>query len=192
MSYTPPPGDPPPAPPPAGAPPAGAPPAGLPQGWQSYASAPALAPAERPGMVTAAGITMIVLGALITLFGLIVLVVGGVIGGAAGQFESQLPGFGGTAGAFAAIFIVLAVIILAIGILDIVGGAKVLSGRSWARILGIVVATVLGVLGLLSVFGSSTVENSNPAVELVLVAANAFIVFALVTSGRWFGPRAAS
>ena len=106
----------------------------------------------RPGMVTGAGITMIVLGALIVLFGLIALIAGAFVGGAANQINNSTPGLGGMAGAFAGVIIVIAVIFLAFGILDIVAGANVLGGRSWARITGIVVAAVVGLLSLPGLF----------------------------------------
>jgi hypothetical protein len=186
MTYAPPPGDPP-TPPPA-PPPAGATPGDAPRGWQSYAGTPpvaTLAPSERPGLVTAAGITMIAIGALIVLVGLLFLLFGAIIGGASSQFESQMPGFTSISGAVTGVVIVFAVIFLAIGILEIVAGAKVLSGRSWARITGLVLAVLLGLLGLGSLSGDGV------AFGLAWIVANAFVIWALATTGRWFGPRAA-
>ena len=77
------------APPPAMAPPAGPPPSPPPY----VASAPPAGPVgmARPGMVTGAGITMIVLGALIVLFGLIALIAGAFVGGAANQINNSTP-----------------------------------------------------------------------------------------------------
>jgi hypothetical protein len=184
MTYTPPPGDPPTPPPPAGATPGDAP-----HGWQSYAGPPqaaaTLAPSERPGLVTAAGITMIAIGALVVLLGLLFLLIGAVIGGASSQFESQVPGFSGVSGAVTGVVIVLAIIVLAIGIFEIFAGAKVLGGRSWARMTGIVLAVLLGLIGLGSLGGGS----DSVAFGLAWVVANAFVIWALVANGRWFGPR---
>ena len=145
---------------------------------------------QRPGMVTGAGVTMIVLGALIVLFGLIALVAGAFIGGAGNQINVQAPGFGGMAGAFAGVIIVFALILLAIGILDIVSGANVLGGRSWARITGIVVAALLGLLSLPGLFGGGNNGGGGIVVSLILVGANAFIIWALATTGGWFAARA--
>lgn len=187
MTYAPPPpgepSSPPPAPPPAGAPP-GAPP-GYQSGWVQPVAA---APAFRPGLVTAAGITMIAVGAIIVLFGLIFLLFGAAIGGAASQLDTQMPGFGAMSGAVTGVVIVLAVILLAVGALDILAGAKVFSGRAWARMTGIVLAVILGLLGLGSLGGGAS-DGGNVLLGLVWVAANAFIVFPLATTGSWFAAR---
>lgn len=150
---------------------------------------PAATRPSRPGTVTGAGITMIVLGALIVLFGLFALVAAAFVGGAANSINVQTPGIGGIAGAVAGVIIVFAVILLAIGILDIVAGANVLGGRSWARITGIVVAVILGLFGLASLGGGGS--NNGGIVGLIMLAANVFIVFALVTTGGWFASRTA-
>jgi hypothetical protein len=188
MTYAPPPpgepSSPPPAPPPAGAPP-GAPPPGYQAGWVQPVAA---APSVRPTLVTAAGVTMIAVGAIIVLFGLLFLLAGAIIGGAASQIDTQMPGFGAMSGAVTGVVIVLAIILLAVGILDILAGAKVFSGRPWARMTGIVLAVILGLLGLGSLGGGG--DGGNVVLGLVWVAANAFIVFALATTGSWFGERA--
>lgn len=176
---------PPPATPPAPPPPAMPPP-------EPYA-APAVAVVGRPGMVTAGGIVMIVVGAILCLFGLIALLGGALIGGLASGAAGDLTGeeaaiFGALGGAFAGLFIVFAAILLGIGILDIVAGAKVLSGRTWARITGLVVAVIL-ILFALAGLGSS--DSGGVIVSVIWIAANAFIVFALATGGRWFAARTA-
>ena len=85
--------------------------------------------------------------------------------------------------------IVIAVIFLAFGILDIVAGANVLGGRSWARITGIVVAAVVGLLSLPGLFNGGN-SAGGPIFSLILVAANAFIIWTLATTGSWFAARA--
>jgi len=146
------------------------------------------AAAARPGMVTGAGILMIVIGALITLFGLLSLLVGGILGGAAGGLDFQAPGLGSFAGAAAGALIVFAVILLAIGILNIVAGANVFGGRGWARITGIVLAVILA---LFSLGGLGSGDGSGTLFSLVWLAANGFIIWALATSGSWFSARSA-
>ena len=140
-------------------------------------------------MVTGAGITMIVLGALVTLLGLFVLIAGVFIGGAANQINISTPGFNGFAGAVAGVVIVIALVFLAFGILDIVAGANVLGGRSWARVTGIVVAAIFGLLSLPGIFNGSS-RGAGPILGLVIVAANVFIIWALATTGSWFAARA--
>jgi hypothetical protein len=187
MTYAPPPGEPP-APPPA-PPPAGAPPGAPPPGWQNWSqpqAAAAAASQARPGIVTAAAITMIAIGALIVLFGLFFLLLGAVIGGASSQIDAQMPGFGAMSGAVTGVVIVIAVLLLAVGLLDIFAAARVFAGRSWARVTGIVLAIILGLLGLTSLGGN---EGGSIVLGLAWVAANAFIAFALFTSGPWFAAR---
>jgi hypothetical protein len=138
-------------------------------------------------MVTGAGITMIVLGALITLLGLFVLIAGVFIGGAGSNVNISTPGFSGLAGAVAGVIIVIALVFLAFGILDIVAGANVLGGRSWARITGIVVAAIVGLLSLPGIFNGG--RGGSPIFGLILVVANAFIIWALATTGSWFAAR---
>ena len=140
-------------------------------------------------MVTGAGITMIVLGALITLLGLFVLIAGVFVGGAANQINVSTPGFNGLAGAVAGVIIVIALIFLAFGILDIVAGANVLGGRSWARITGIVVAAIFGLLSLPGLFNGRASGAGSPILSIIVVAANVFIIWALATTGSWFAAR---
>ena len=173
------------APPPAATQPAWTPPP-APPAYAGAAAGPGMV--ARPGMVTGAGITMIVLGSLITLLGLFVLIAGVFVGGAANQINVSTPGFNGLAGAFAGVIIVIALIFLAFGILDIVAGANVLGGRSWARITGIVVAAIFGLLSLPGLFNGNN-GGGGPIFGLILVAANAFVIWALATTGSWFAAR---
>ena len=148
---------------------------------------PAHGPAiERPGMVTAAGITLIVLGALTLLLSVFLLLVVGLFAGAAGGIpESEIPaGMDGVMGAFGGVLIVILLIVLAFGVLQLVSGIQVLGGRNWARITGIVVAAIAGLLAL------AGMGNEDGAVlNLALAIANGFVIFALATSGSWFAAR---
>lgn len=154
-------------------------------GGPQYGYAPAQS--VRPGLATGAAVTMIIMGSLVVLFGLLLLIAGAFIGGAGNAINTGVPGFGGIAGAVAGVVIVIALIVLALGILDIVSGAYVLGGRPWARVTGIVVSSILAVFGLLSLFGGS--QNSNVLFGLILLLANAFVIWALATTGAWFAPR---
>jgi len=139
-------------------------------------------------MATGAAITMIVLGGLLVIFGLLFLLVGVFVSGAGNALDPQQLGFGGFAGAVGGVLIVLALISLALGILEIVAGAQVLGGRSWARITGIVLAVIWAVFGVLGLFGPGS--GGGKAIDVILLAANLFIVWALATTGAWFTARA--
>lgn len=140
-------------------------------------------------MVTAAGITLIVLGALTLLLSVFLLLVVGLFAGAAGGIpESEIPaGMGGMIGAFAGVFIVIMLIVLAFGVLQLVSGIQVLGGRNWARITGIVIAAIAGLLALAGLGG----EDGGGVFNLVLAIANGFVIWALATNGSWFATREA-
>src|SRR6185503_7699449 len=98
MTSMPPPEDQTPASAPAPEPPSAPPPQyAAPQ----YAAPPSSAAApSRPGMVTAAGVVMIIFGALLTLLGIFAAIGGAFISGGGAGLESQFPGVSGvTAGA---------------------------------------------------------------------------------------------
>lgn len=136
-------------------------------------------------MVTAAAIVMFVLGGLITLFGLLMLLLGGLLGGAASGMDFRAPGFGTFFGAAAGVLIVFAIILLAIGILDIVAGAGVMGGRSWARVTGIVLAVILAIFSLGGLGGN----GGSQGVSWVWLIANGFVIWALATAAGWFAAR---
>lgn len=142
---------------------------------------------ERPTVVTAAGITLIVLSAFTLLIGLIMLIGVGLFAGAAGSIpDADMPGVGGLVGAFAGAVFVFMLIVVGFGVLQLLSGIKVLAGRNWARITGIVVAAIMALLSLAGLGGG---EDANPIFSLVLLAANGFIIWALATSGSWFAAR---
>ncbi len=138
-------------------------------------------PAGRPGIVTAAGITLIVLGALTLLIALILLLGAAIFAGAAGGVDTEVPGLGGMFGAFAGAIFFVVLIVVGFGALQLISGIKVLGGRNWARITGIVVAVIAGVLALAGV-GSA----DGAVLNIALVVANVFVVYALATTGPWF------
>jgi membrane protease YdiL (CAAX protease family) len=145
--------------------------------------APPPAPAERPGHVTAAGIIHIVAGALGLLFGLLIVIFAALFGGAAGGIADQ---FGrDMAGALGGIFLVLALVVIAFAALILVTGIKILSGRPWARITGI----VIGVLGVIFSLGGMAGEEGNVVLNLVFAVAWAYAVWALFAHKAWFEAR---
>lgn len=143
---------------------------------------------QRPSIVTAAGITLIVLGILTLLLALILLVGVGLFAGAAGSIpESDVPGVGGMVGAFAGVVFLFMAIVAAFGIVQLVSGIQVLSGRSWARWAGIVVSAIAGLFALAGLAGN---DGGGVVLNLVMVGANAFAIWALATTGPWFESRA--
>jgi hypothetical protein len=144
-------------------------------------------------MVTGAGVVLIVMGVLTLIIGLFGLLGAAMIAGAVGTVgeSAEAPvGFGNMMGAFAGLIVVFVILILAWGVLQIVAGAKAMSGRNWARITGIVVA-IIG--ALLALSGLANPEAGGTVIiNIVMAAAYAFAAFALATSGRWFGSRAAA
>ena len=151
-----------------------------------------VAAAQRPGLVTGAGVVLIVMGVLSLVIGLFAMLGAAMFAGAAGGLgePADTPaGVGNMMGAFAGLIVVFVLLILGWGILQIVAGVKAMGGRNWARITGIVVA----IIGML--FALSGLANPNPGagifISVAIAAAYAFVVFALATSGRWFGSRTA-
>ncbi len=145
------------------------------------AAASPIPPGGRPGIVTGAGITLIVLGALTLLIALILLLGAAIFAGAAGGVDTEVPGLGGMFGAFAGVIFLVVLIVLGFGALQVVSGIKVLGGRNWARITGLVVAVIAGVLALTGVG-----QADGAILNIALVVANVFVVYALATTGPWF------
>ena len=144
---------------------------------------------ERPGRVTAAGIILIVLGVLTSLLGIFFMLAIGALMGAAGDVstEIEMPAGLDAAGALAGIGLAFGAIILAFGILQLLSGINVMPGKGWARVLGIVIAALGALLGLGGLGGGE--QGSSPAVGIVLLAANIFVIWALASAGRWFVAR---
>ncbi len=173
--------------PPAGYPPGSTPTGVLPSGYPPPEQWPELRPgaSQRPGAVTIAAIILIVLGVLTAIVGVFALL-------AASLFSSgmNIPGmeqFGeGAAGAIGSVLIVIGAVIIVFGVLQVVSGINLFSARSWARILGIVLAVMGGLFGLLAVIPSSSASNRAPVFGIILLVAYVFTVWALATTGRYF------
>lgn len=158
----------------------------------SYATAPSSSAAAvtqgRPGIVTAGSITLIVLGVLWLLIGVVALLFGGVFAG--GGAEEIAPGFEGMMGAFGGMLIFASILALLIGALKVWAGINALGGRSWARITGIVLS-VIGAAMFAGGLFAATGEDTNPILNIVFIAAYLFVIYALATGGRWFSSRTA-
>jgi len=167
-----------PAPPPAWQPPP-APPA-----WQPPVPPPPARP-PRPAMVTVASIILIVLGTLVSLLGLFV-VLGGALIGSMGDSPSlgiDLEGLPDAIGGFVA---VLGAVVLGFGVVELLSGIFSLLGRAWARILAIVMSVLGGLFALIGILGSRSGDAASPIVNVVLLAAYVFVVWAMARAGRYF------
>jgi hypothetical protein len=143
--------------------------------------------AARPGAVTAAGVVLIVCGVLVGLLGLLFVLGGSLIGsmGDAPELQEQL---GGVPAAFGGFIATIGLIVVVYGIAQVVTGIYVFPGKSWARIAGLILAVLGGLLALLGMFPSDQGVNAGGIiVSLVILAAYAFTAWALATNGRWFG-----
>lgn len=148
----------------------------------------AVVPAGRPGMVTAGSVTLIVLGTLTILFGVLMLLGGALFAGAGVGDAAAPPGFEGMMGAFAGMLIFIAILVLVFGALEAWAGINALGGRSWARITGIVLSVIGAALFVGGLF-SSGAEGGSPVLNIIFLAAYAFVIFALATGGSWFSAR---
>jgi hypothetical protein len=174
-----------PPPPPGSQPPAGY---GAPQ-YGQYGPGPAGA---KPPGVTGAGVTLIIAGVLWALLGAIIGIAGGAIVGSFSEAGGAVIG--------------IAVLIVAMGVLDIISGVKVIGLNAGWRIGGIVLAAIGSLLSLLFLLGSfqgqdelqidpSTFEistvSSGPNIgglilSLVLLGVNVAALIMVARTGRAF------
>lgn len=137
--------------------------------WQADEQAPVSLP-ERPPLITAAGATLIVLGAIQSLAGLVFMVVSpddlariGSIG------NVELDRIGRSLGLFS----------LVVGALEVLAGILVLRRSAGGRVLGIVIASI----GLLGGMGSLTGGNVAGGLTFGLYA---FVIYALFANRAAF------
>ncbi len=144
-------------------PPAPPPPPGVPSG-------------QRPGLVTAAGVLEIILGALGILIGILFVTAGSLfvsaVSSAQGVDTGAATGLGG-------IFIVVAIVVALVGILEIYAGIQILKLRERGRMIGLVLAIISLVMNLLSIGRSSSSS-------IVSILISGFIIYALITTKEHF------
>jgi hypothetical protein len=144
---------------------------------------------DRPAPVTQAGWLMIVFGTLIGLLGLLF-----ALAGAAFPAMRQLPEVAeqleSVPEAFGVVAIVVGIVLLGWGITQVVAGIFAMRGRSWARIAGIVVGIIGGLVGLAWLVGSlPNATGSNPvglAIAALFAGAHVYAIWVLIRSGEWF------
>ena len=154
----------------------------------AYGQAPGT---DRPGSVTAAAIILMILGVLLCLGGILFLIGGAALGSG---------GFGGLGGALGGAVAVIGVVLLAFGVLEIVTGINLFGGKSWARIVGFILAGIgllFSLFGLLGSFSTQPASDfagtaatgpnvTNIIINLVVLVAYAYVIYALATAGRYF------
>lgn len=119
--------------------------------------APAPAPMSRPTGATVISVIDGIVGVLALLAGVLLIVGAGVLGSVLGSAaDPNAPGLGAM---FAGLGIVFGIIVLLIGVLYLAIAYGVWKGRSWAWMLGVVVAVVATVFAVLGLAGGITVSN---------------------------------
>ena len=148
----------------------------------------------RPTAVTVAAVLGFVFGAFGVLVTLAFLVFGAVSGGASGELEEAIPGFGSVAGAFAGVLIVLGLLALAWTVVMIWGSVRALSGRSRVMlVVGGSIAIATTGIGFLGGLGDENTTAGGAFVSfLFFVAAIAIVVLLCIrASVRFFQSRRA-
>lgn len=186
-AWTAPPAQQPPPPPAAwGAPPPQQPPVG----W-----APAAAPAapfkgKRTALAGIAGILLLLGGIGGILIGLLVVVVGGAFISNLGVIPGldEIPEFQGADPAtFIGTFVAfLGLIVAAYSVAYLLAGIGVIRNSNWARVLGIVVAIISGLIWLPGVTGSNEIPDASVARDSFVFSAIAFGIHAYIVVALMF------
>ena len=172
---------PPPAPMAAPAQPTAPPPA---VAWQ--AAPPAVAvKGKRTALAMVAGIFLLLLAIGGGLIGIGLIVFGAAIVSSLGDSLTNIPGYNGDPNALVTgAFVFVAVIILAYSLAYLLAGIGVLRNSTWARVLGIVVGIISGLIWLGGITGGSS-GNGGGAFSIILFGMHAYIVVALLFFWRY-------
>jgi hypothetical protein len=155
-------------------------------------------PVEPEGSFSVAlsGILLIIIGLLVGLVGVIFLVVGAAaksfIDTAIANSNTTAADTTGLANFVEGILAALGIIIGLYGLGELISGIGILAKRQWARILGLMLALIAGVLTTLVLLGglsgasTRTVPVGFSVVTLIFALVYWFIVVALARGGRAF------
>lgn len=135
-----------------------------------------------------AAVALLISGALMTLFGLLLLVIGA---GGAALLEAIEPSLSNEADAIAAVILIVAVLLIVVGILEIAGAIGVLVHKSWARWLGVAMASIGLVIGFLLLIGAFAPPGGSPGdvlLAIIWLGAHGFVVAALAVASDHFQP----
>ncbi|HEX9634741.1 MAG TPA: hypothetical protein VGB34_04570 [Candidatus Limnocylindria bacterium] len=150
---------------------------------QQAPDADTLSGTGRPAQVTVGAAVLIAFGAFISLVGLALAVLGGLF-----LDLDNLPTWVDPPTAeFRALSILVAGAALAFGIVQVVAGVQIMRGRSWAQVIGIVLALVgalVAGLGLLQGFGASATGVTT--IFLPIVVAYLYAAWGFATAPGWF------
>jgi hypothetical protein len=130
---------------------------------------------------------MIVIGVLVTLFGLLIVLFGSLIGGVDNAAFTDQFGTSFT-GAVGGVLAVIGGILAAFGILEVLSGIFILPGRGWARITAIILSVIGGLFSLAGVAGG-TGPRGGIVFPLIFLVAYVFVIWAMAVNGRWFADR---
>jgi hypothetical protein len=146
-------------------------------------------------MVAIAAIVLIVYGLFVTLIG----GAGVALSGLADQMvrEAQRQGLEGLEGiditAIADVFVVIFAFVLVIGILHLLSGIGIFLHKQWARVIGIVLATLGTLFGVLGLVGAANVpqglQGSEWIFPVALTLGYGFTLFALIAGSSHFRKR---
>jgi hypothetical protein len=141
----------------------------------------------RPMGVTLTGIFYIIVGLLVGLAGLLLLLGGGLLGGAAGELED----FAGLGGMLGGMLVVGGILFVFVALLFLASGIGVFQGRNWARVLGIVLGVIFAVLGVLGILGSLGAGMDAGAMvwNVLFTALYALAAWALYKAAPYFAHR---
>jgi hypothetical protein len=174
---------PPPPPMPAAAPmaPAAPPPA---VAWQAPPAAVAVK-GQRTVLALIAGILLLLGGIGGGLLGLLVVVLGGSFVSSLGSNIGDIPGYNGDPAALVGgVFAFLGIVVIAYSLAYLLAGIGVIRNSTWARVLGIVVGIISGLIWLSGVSGTGGSDVPGAAgagvFSIVLLAIHVYIVVALL------------
>jgi hypothetical protein len=174
----------PPAPPMAAPAPMAAPPPAV--AWQAPPPAAPLK-GQRTALAMVAGILLLLLAIGGGLLGLLIIVVGGTIISSLGTNIGDIPGYNGDPAALVTgVFAFIGVLIIAYSVAYLLAGIGVLRNSNWARVLGIVVGIISGLIWLGGITGGGSNGNAGGgAFAIILFGIHAYIVVALLFFWRY-------
>lgn len=163
-------------------------------GQQEWGAPPASGVGEygTSALVVIGAIVLLIFGVLFLLFGAFAIAAGGLIEQALLEVGPVPELEGISARAIRDIVLVLGVIVLVIGLLKMISGIGIFLHKQWARVIGILLAglfTLLGVLSIVASLDARTAGGSDLTFAVVITVAYAGALFALIAGGDHFRRR---
>ncbi|MEK6976533.1 MAG: hypothetical protein AABY18_09355 [Candidatus Thermoplasmatota archaeon] len=139
-----------------------------------FGSAESAGPQQRPGWVLAVAILQFINGGFAILGGLAVAFFGTL-------FAAIMSAFFGPLGALGGLLVAIGLVIVIFGVLYVLLAMQVLKGRDWARITSIVLSSISGAFGLLSLMGGNFTTLFSLAFDVLII-----VGLCLPESRAWF------